>query len=154
MEVYRVSKRLYQNDLLGTGAFLAGGRWNTRGNYMLYTASSRSLAILEVLVHLSDNRPPEDYSIVVLYIIPDDTYVQHLNTATLPTDWRETYESTKSIGDEWLHQRSSLLLKVPSAIVKAEYNYLINPLHSAFNKLQVLDYETLAFDERLFGYHK
>lgn len=153
MELYRVSKRLYQTDLLGTGAFLAGGRWNTRGNYMLYTAGSRSLAILEVLVHLSDSQPHDDYSIVVLYI-PDDIYVQQINTTTLSFEWRETYVTTRNIGDEWLQTSSSLLLKVPSAIVKAEYNYLINPQHPAFNKIQVLDYETLAFDKRLFGYHK
>ncbi len=151
MEVYRVSKRLYQQDIIGTGAYLAGGRWNTVGNYMLYSAASRSLAILEVLVHISRNRPLDDYSIIVLYI-PDELFVDAVDPARLPGTWREDYGQTQPLGDEWLIGQSSLLFKVPSAIVKAEYNYLLNPNHEAFKLIKVLGYEPLQFDERFFGH--
>ncbi len=151
MEVYRVSKRQYQQDIIGTGAYLAGGRWNTAGNYMLYTAASRSLAILEVLVHISRNRPIDDYSIIVLYV-PDDLFINAVDPAALPSTWREEYTQTQTIGDQWLVSESSILLKAPSALVKAEYNYLVNPNHKTFNLVKVLDYEPLQFDERFFGH--
>ena len=151
MEVYRVSKRQYQQDIIGTGAYLAGGRWNTVGNYMLYAAASRSLAILEVLVHISRNRPLDDYSIIVLYV-PDNLFVEAVDPATLTDTWREQYSQTQPIGDQWLGKQSSLALKVPSAIVKAEYNYLLNPNHESFRAVKVLDYEPLRFDERFFGH--
>lgn len=150
MEVYRVSKRQYQQDIIGTGAYLAGGRWNTAGNYILYTAASRSLAILEVLIHISRNRPLDDYSIAVLYI-PDKLFIDAVNPANLMANWREAYKQTQPIGDQWLVDKPSLSLKVPSAIVKAEYNYLLNPNHEAFNQIKVLDYEPFQFDERFFG---
>lgn len=150
MEVYRVSKRQYQQDIIGTGAYLAGGRWNTAGNYMLYAAASRSLAILEVLIHISRNRPLDDYSVVVLYI-PDNLFVDAVDPAKLTNNWREEYKQSQPIGDQWLIDQSSLLLKVPSAIVKAEYNYLLNPNHEAFNLIKVVDYEPFQFDERFFG---
>ncbi|GAB3640223.1 RES family NAD+ phosphorylase [Spirosoma arcticum] len=151
MEVYRVSKRQYQQDLIGTGAYLAGGRWNTAGNYMLYTAASRSLAILEVLVHISRNRPIDDYSIIVLYV-PDDLFINAVDPAALSNTWREEYTQTQTIGDQWLVSESSILLKVPSALVKAEHNYLLNPSHGTFKLMKVLDFEPLHFDERFFGH--
>ena len=151
MEVYRVSKRQYQQDIMGTGAYLAGGRWNTAGNYMLYTAASRSLAILEVLVHISRNRPIDDYSIIVLYI-PDNLFINAVDPAALSDNWREEYAQTQLIGDQWLVNQSSMLLKAPSALVKAEYNYLMNPNYKTFNLVKVLDYEPLQFDERFFSH--
>ena len=150
MEMYRVAKEMYRQDIIGTGAYLAGGRWNTAGNYMLYTASSRSLAILEVLVHISRNRPIDDYSIVVVYI-PDDEYIDSVNQATLQTDWRQQYIHTQAIGDSWLVNQQSLSLKVPSALVKSEYNYLINPNHKSFHSLKIIEFESLQFDDRFFA---
>lgn len=151
MEVYRVSKRQYQQDIIGTGAYLAGGRWNTAGNYVLYTAASRSLAILEVLVHMSRSRPLDDYSVVVLYI-PDNLFVDAVDPATLADNWQQLYTQTQSIGNQWLVAHPSLSLKVPSALVKAEYNYLLNPNHEAFKLVKILDYEPIQFDERFFGH--
>ncbi len=124
------------------GAYLAGGRWNTVGNYMLYTAASRSLAILEVLVHLSRNRPVDDYSLIVLYV-PDTLFVESVNPTDLSSNWQEQYNQTQATGDQWLVGQQSLLLKAPSAIVKAEYNYLINPNHDSFQCVKVLDFEPL-----------
>lgn len=151
MEVYRVSKRQYRQDIIGTGAYLAGGRWNTAGNYMLYTAASRSSAILEVLAHISRNRPIDDYSVIVLYI-PDDLFINAVDPATLSDTWREEYNQTQVIGDQWLERHKSLSLKVPSALVKAECNYLVNPGHETFKSLKMLDFEPLQFDERFFGH--
>jgi len=62
MELYRLTKSKYKNDLSGTGAFLAGGRWNNKGTYLLYTAASRSLAVVEALAHLVTVKNAEPYS--------------------------------------------------------------------------------------------
>ncbi len=151
MELFRVSKKLYQQDIIGTGAYLAGGRWNTAGNYMLYTASSRSLAILEVLVHVSRSKPIDDYSIVVLYI-PDEVYIDSVDQTTLPADWRRQYNQTQAVGDSWLVRQQALSLKVPSALVKSEYNYLINPNYETFQSIKLLEFEPLQFDDRIFSH--
>ncbi len=147
MELFRVAKKMYQQDIIGTGAYLAGGRWNTAGQYMLYTASSRSLAILEVLVHISRGKPVDDYTIIVLYV-PDDVFIEPVNQETLPPDWRVQYNQTQALGNSWLDGNRSLSLKAPSAIVKAEFNYLINPNHEAFSSLKILEFEPLQFDDR------
>ena len=150
MELFRVSKKLYQQDIVGTGAYLAGGRWNTAGNYMLYTAASRSLAILEVLIHISRSKPVDDYSVIVLYL-PDELFVDAIDQKELSPNWKNQYNQTQSVGNFWLGSQKSLSLKVPSAIVKAEYNYLINPNHEAFQLVKILDFEPLQFNDRFFA---
>ncbi len=73
MELYRLTKEKYGNDISGTGAFLAGGRWNSKGIRMLYTAGSRSLALVESLAHLVTVRNLESYVVMVLYVLGENT---------------------------------------------------------------------------------
>ncbi len=148
MELYRLTKEKYQHDISGTGAFLAGGRWNSKGVRMLYTAGSRSLALVESLAHLVTVRNLEPYAVMVLYV-PDDAGLTILTGSTLPADWRIDNNFTQHRGDSWVRAAESLLMQVPSAIVPKEYNFLINPLHPQFSTVKVIDIEPFSFDMRL-----
>ncbi|MVN89556.1 RES family NAD+ phosphorylase [Mucilaginibacter aquatilis] len=150
MLLYRISKCTYIDDLSGTGARLYGGRWNNIGRAMVYTASSRSLAVLEVLVHLPPTLIPDNFCQITLDV-PDDTEV--LDMDALPRNWQDYPEpsSLKSLGDAFLKTNKHLLLKVPSAIVKEEFNYLINPLHPKARHIKIVDQKNFTFDERLIG---
>ena len=55
MLIYRISKTEFIDDLTGVGAKLFGGRWNSKGIFMLYASANRALAVLELLVHLDAN---------------------------------------------------------------------------------------------------
>ena len=113
----------------GTGAKLFGGRWNSVGVPMLYLASSRALAALEVLAHLTSIQDPESFCITV-FEVPDNS-IEEVEKYLLPKDWN-TYpspSSLKKIGDAFTKSNQSLLLKVPSAIVEDECNYLLNVNH-------------------------
>jgi RES domain-containing protein len=149
MELFRVTKELYQHDLSGQGAYLNGGRWNGVGYAALYTASHRSLAILETVVHFRVPRPPEDYVMVVLYV-PDTLATQNVSLDDLSKNWRKVTRETQQIGDEWLEKCQTPLLRVPSVIVNAEYNYILNPKHTDFQALKIINVEPLSFDERFF----
>ena len=51
--VWRItSNKFIKSAFNGEGARLFGGRWNSRGTPLIYTAESKSLAALEILVHL------------------------------------------------------------------------------------------------------
>ncbi len=147
MELFRITRAEYQDDLSGIGAFYNGGRWNSPRNAMLYTSSHRSLAMLEVLVHWHKTVTPPNYVIVSLEI-PDD--VASVVAPYLLPDWSEDQQLTKDVGDSWLKDGSSLLLRVPSVVVKAEYNYLVNPMHPDVVSVKITDIEPLNFDKRLF----
>ncbi len=149
MLLYRITRCIYANDINGTGARLYGGRWNNIGRAMIYTASSRSLATLEALVHLPAANLPEDFCLVT-FDAPEDVFVA--DTALFPSNWRgfPEPEILKRTGDFFLKQNEHLLMKVPSAIVKEEFNYLINPLHYKAAAIKILGNEPFTFDERLF----
>lgn len=150
MIVYRICNKLYANDLQGIGAKMYGGRWNNVGNAVVYTSSSRALAALEVLVHLpSTTLKKLDFTVVSIEI-PENS-VEEIFYADIKRDFQINRFSTyfKNIGDNWLRENSSLLLKVPSVVIHEEMNYLINPNHKDFNKVKLTEMKLFRFDDRL-----
>jgi RES domain-containing protein len=149
MVLYRIVKCNYADDLSGTGARLYGGRWNSEGKSAVYLASSRALAVLEVLVHLPPLMIPDDYCLVEIEV-PDNNSTT-IEIEFLPRNWKNVSPpgALKQIGDEFLKKQEHLLIKVPSSIVPMEYNYLLNPQHPAAKKVKILKKEPYDFDQRL-----
>ncbi len=83
MELFRLYRRQYGDPLSGQGAAIRGGRWNSPGTALVYTAANRSLAMAEVLVHLSLATLPQDYEMAVLYL-PEQLAIGRLQPQALP----------------------------------------------------------------------
>ncbi len=151
MIVFRLSKDLYKNDLSGKGAEMAGGRWNSKGIPILYTAENRALCTAELAVHLPLGIMPKNYFLIQIEI-PKNTAMLKIPLNKLPKDWNTFPHpvSTKEIGDRFVKQNKCLVMKAPSAIIHGEYNYLINPGHKHFRKVKILNVESYEFDRRLF----
>ena len=142
-----MTKEQFANELSGKGAELIGGRWNSRGNAMLYTSQSIALCVTEIAVHVPLGILPKDYQLVHIEV-PDEDF---LELKRLPKDW-QTFphsNSTQMLGDKFLKEQKFLVLKVPSATVQGEFNYLINPRHKNFNQIKLLKIESFSFDGRL-----
>ena len=150
MEVFRLSRKKYSRYLSGDGAAIGGGRWNSIGTELVYTASNRSLAMAEVAVHLALPAVPEDFLMLKIGI-PDDVSVQTVKDEDLPIDWRVFPYSSSSqiIGDRFVIQGKDLVLRVPSAVTRGDYNLLINPRHREFQRVRIVDREEFPFDRRL-----
>lgn len=150
MEVFRLSREKFAETLSGIGAALKGGRWNSPGIEMIYTAQNRSLAMAEVAVHFTFATLPDDYKMITI-LIPDDLLVLKIFESSLPTDWRNFPHpvSTQIIGNSFIEKRKAPILKVPSAITKGDFNFLINPYHEDFKKIQVQHIESFPFDQRM-----
>ena len=150
IDVYRLSVGMYSDDLSGTGASRAGGRWNRRGFRVLYTAGSRALATLEVLVHAPVLFVPTSYYLLTIRA-PEDSLLS-VPLDQLPGGWDSLHppDAIKDITENWLADNRFLLLKVPSAVVAGEYNYLINPAHSRMAEVTITDKQPYRFDARLF----
>lgn len=134
----------------GEGARIAGGRWNKIGIPLIYTADSLALAALEIIVHL----PTHDVLKKIFFHIPvqfDTELIALLDPADLPDDWDRfpPPESTQTIGTEWALKKKSVILKVPSTVIRNEFNYLINPLHTDFKKLSFGNPQRFVFDPRI-----
>jgi len=148
---YRIVKTKWAEHAFdGEGARLYGGRWNSKGQSCVYLASSESLAILEILVHLDSSDTLDNYTLFTVNINPAD--IMELNHEYLPDCWQAdpAPSETAEIGDDWLKSNSSLALKIPSTIVTREVNYLINIKHINFSKaLSTKIKLDFKFDNRL-----
>jgi RES domain-containing protein len=133
----------------GAGARRYGGRWNPVGLPAVYVSAYRSLALLEVLVNLERPGPVADY--VFLPVRFADRLVERLDRRRLPVAWRraEPPAELMMLGGEWLAARRSAVLEVPSAVVPAESNFLLNPLHPEFGAIELGDAEPFELDPRL-----
>jgi RES domain-containing protein len=150
MILWRLTRRPYA-DLSGRGGELADGRWHTRGRPIVYCAASAALAVLEVRVHLDLplDLLPEDY-VLMMIEAPDELQVQTVSADDLPDGWRSREDLCRPIGDAWLEAGSTALLSVPSAIVRAERNVLLNPEHTGAESVSVAEVTPFGWDERLF----
>jgi RES domain-containing protein len=133
----------------GEGAFRDGGRWSSEGVRVVYVAGSAALATLEILVHISE---PDDLYRIPYVLIPVDFEPQLVSSpSVLPPGWHEDPPppETAAVGDKWVASQVSLLLKVPSAVIQSESNYLIHPLHPQFGELEIGPPTPFWFDSRL-----
>ncbi|WP_310486776.1 RES family NAD+ phosphorylase [Chamaesiphon sp. VAR_69_metabat_338] len=150
--LWRISKRKYADTAFsGEGARRVGGRWNSRGQGMVYTSGTLSLAALEVFVHME----VEDVATMFAYIrvdVPTEVKVDYLEVAQLPPDWRNIPAPAvlTTMGDNWFRSGSTAILAVPSVVIPLEYNYLINPSHPDFVKLTVELPQPFELDPRLW----
>jgi RES domain-containing protein len=149
MIVYRLSSGTYKNDLSGTGAKLYGGRWNSAGLLALYTTEHISLAVLEILVHIKTYGVPPDYHLITIEI-PDSISIISIDKTKLKQNWKDDVAYGQFIGDEFLNAGQSLLLKVPSAIIDQENNFIINPAHPEAKKIKIQSSKIFMFDKRLY----
>jgi RES domain-containing protein len=148
MRVWRLTRAAYARDpLSGLGAARAGSRWNSAGVRLGYASTSRPLAVLEMLVHVTRETVPDDLALIPMDVPDEGIAVLH----TPPAGWNELpfSASARAMGDRWAARRASLALSVPSVVLPLERNLLINPLHPDFHTVAVGKPEDIAFDRRL-----
>jgi len=128
---------------------LYGGRWNSIGMPVVYVAESRSLAIIEMLVHLDSSAILNSYVLISAKL--DESLVLAVEFDSLPTGWDAEAPSpeTQRVGDRWIAAAESAALRVPSVLAPGEFNYLLNPRHPQFREIEMSGPVPYAFDRRL-----
>lgn len=147
MQVFRIGLAKYTASLNASGR---AARWNPNDVEMIYTAGSRSLACLENVVHRNQIGLNQSFKVMTIEI-PDDLSILSIQQKNLVADWTEFHRMpiTQKLGEDWIKEARSAVLKVPSAIINAEYNYLINPKHTDFKFIKLLKSEIFVFDKRI-----
>jgi RES domain-containing protein len=146
-----VPARHADKPLSGEGARLNGGRWNEIGTSVIYTSEHRSLAALEVLVHLNGTNPINRYKLLSYEL--HEKLIQEIAASELPRDWRQEPPpySTAQWGTEWAKKKASVAVAVPSAVIPEEKNIILNTEHPDFGKVTPGTATNFVFDPRLFS---
>lgn len=149
MEVFRITKEKHTTKISSSEA---ANRWNKKGEKVVYTASSRSLATLELIVHRKAITSHFTYKVMVISIDNSDHFHKQIKTSDLPENWRTlaAYPTLREIGSNWYQSLDSLILKIPSVIIPKEYNYIINTEHPDFKEaVKLIRNEDYFWDKRL-----
>lgn len=179
MKFYRITTCDHVNDLSGEGAFLHGGRWNSKGTRMLYTAESMALSMLEALAHVTMVNQKRGYCRVVIGLVGHqpgnvvretrtttgettglgdevhqpmpENWCKKVDTNELPEDFRSNPgpDALRAIGDQFIEEGKFLALKVPSVVVPDSFNYLLNPMHFLFKSIKIIESSPIVFDQRI-----
>jgi RES domain-containing protein len=138
------------NALQGSGGLYVSGRWHHRGRPVVYASATPSLAALEVLVHLDPALAPSNLRLIEI-TIPDQIQVEICNPASLTQRWNAfpAPQALQDFGSIWLATRRSAVMRVPSAVLAVESNYLINPLHPDAASIKSVRDLPFSFDLRL-----
>jgi len=151
MRVWQICRKPYVDTALdGIGGMYTSGRWHSKGNPIVYTASSAALAALEVLVHVDPLTAPADLRLLAIEL-PDDLSAEVLEPITLPQGWHSVPApaALQTIGSSWLTSGRTAALNVPSAVITVERNFLLNPRHPEVQRVRILSDEAFSFDTRL-----
>ncbi|MBK8610535.1 MAG: RES family NAD+ phosphorylase [Chitinophagaceae bacterium] len=150
MIIYRLALESFKDDMSGTGSKLFGGRWNVPGIPAVYATQNISLAVLEILVNAGKHHIPPSYYLLKLDA-PDNLSMKLITNDKLKEKWYRDFEYAQFIGSNFLESGKEAILKVPSAIIKEEYNFVLNPAHAEFKKISIKESVPFDFDIRLFN---
>lgn len=136
--------------LEGTKSEKSGGRWNHPGVPLVYAAGTLSLCALETLVHLPPDWPRTGYAALPLEV-PDDVSIEEVDPERIHRGWRKTPSPREVLdyGTDWARSKRTAILRVPSAVIPLECNYVLNPLHPEYQRFERLDPVPFSFDPRL-----
>lgn len=151
LTVFRLGKQAYRDQLFsGQGGLYASGRWTPRGRPVVYTSASISLAVLEYTANYR-RRGWVPATVLGRAVIPASVRVDTVSIDKLPANWfaAPSAQQLQTFGSDWLERGETAVLKVPSAIVTEEWNFLINPLHADFRKCRVGRPTPFNFDQRV-----
>jgi RES domain-containing protein len=143
--VWRIVKAKYSENMFsGEGAGKFGGRWNSQGTKVAYTSQSLSLAALELLVHLEAASVKNRFACACAEI-SEDISIESIDNSLV----NQSLKELQAIGDRWISSQRSAVLSVPSAVISAENNYLLNPNHDDFQRIIFNQPQEFKLDSRL-----
>ncbi len=152
MRVWRIVARKWASTAFsGEGARIAGGRFTPVGVPAVYCTSSIALAALEIVAHADETARSKKWSVLAADV-PDSLLTLVVDVKDLGRNWRHVPPPVRlqNLGKLWARSNASLVLSVPSVLVPAERNYILNPLHPDFGRITIHAPEPFSFDERLF----
>lgn len=149
MLVYNIWKSKYAGSLKASGV---ANRWNKNEEFVIYAGGSISLATLELVAHRNAIDIRSGYKLLFIHLDISKSKITEVKIEDLPENWKsiEIYPVLQEMSSQWYQNKTSLILRVPSALVQWEYDYLINTAHPDFEtKVSIFNTEEFVWDSRI-----
>ena len=131
----------------GDGSRVYPGRWNERGQSVIYASEHYSTALLEMLARTGEMPRNQHY---VEIDIPAGVTYEVVTKDSLP-GWCDVDGAVaRSFGSRWYTERRSAILIVPSVVARMEHNVLIHSSHDEASSISVGLETPVCWDLRLF----
>ena len=152
--LWRLARRAYAVDRLGTGARDAGGRWNIVGTAVIYAGKTVGIVALEKFVHIAGSVPPD--LVLVRVVLPESASSETVARADLPPGWNmlPPRPASMQFGTRWAREKRSLALYLPSAILPEETIAVLNPDHPEFRAVRMEIAREFRYDSRMLARRK
>jgi RES domain-containing protein len=152
---YRLVRRNRTKDAFtGEGSRLFGGRWTPKGLPAIYCSEHLSLCVLELRVNQDRFLAREGYRFFRVTL--PQKIIEALALKDVPKGWDQPRISSvrltaaQRFGQAWLNERRSAVLRVPSAVLPEEHNFILNPLHPDFHLIKIGAPQPIRLDSRLW----
>jgi RES domain-containing protein len=150
MQAWRIAKRQFALDRMGSGARNAGGRWNSPGVAVIYAGMTPEISAMEKLVHTGDLLPTD--LVLVRIDLPSETGLyRHYGVDEVPAGWDALPGSAAAVdfGDAFVSAGNYLGILVPSVLMPESSNVVLNPSHPEFSSVAMTIVRSFEFDSRL-----
>ncbi len=149
LKLYRICRNIYEpSDPSGTSQI--PGRWHSYGNKVLYFSSSLALCVLELKANsVSFETIKKEFHYIDIEIEPKITSIEEVPDSFYKTNWNLDRQLTQSRGNKWYGTCKFPILKVYSAVLKSEFNFILNTAHTDFNKIKFPSPKVIPLDSRL-----
>jgi RES domain-containing protein len=150
--LYRIVHKRYQDDpFSGKGGLYNKSRWASKGQLVGYASDHLATATLEKLagVQRADLMAEMVYAKAEI----DDAYTTVLSPEQLPKGWDAipAPDATRRVGDAWLNEQTSVVLRIPSVVLPESWNFVINAAHPDISNLRVGTVAPLLLDNRVLA---
>jgi RES domain-containing protein len=149
LRLYRICRNIY-DPKEPAGAIRTAGRWHTLNQGVLYFCTSLAMCILELKANsVSFSAIREAYHYTSIEINPKTLKLKEVLQSFYKDNWTLNRELTQGYGSEWYNEGKFPLLKVFSAVLPVESNYILNTNHPAFSKIQFAEPMNIPLDSRV-----
>ena len=142
MDLWRLYRAAHGPGLDGAGGLYAAGRWHRLGRRVVYFGASAAIVVLEKLAHVDPEALPGD---LLLWRFAGDPSVE---SVAEPLDIRDLM-ACRARGERFLESGRACALRLSSAVLPEETNYLVNAAHPEAAGIRLISARSFAFDERL-----
>ena len=150
MQAWRISKQQFALDRMGSGARIAGGRWNSPGVAVVYAGMTPEISAMEKLAHTGDILPADLVLVRIDLPLETDLYRRY-GVDEIPSGWDALPGSVAAVdfGNAFVNAGIYLGIVVPSVLMPESSNIVLNPNHPAFLNVIMSVIRPFEFDSRL-----